>query len=203
MAEYDWCITNIPNYKEVCYSECPEDFKIDEVEESFKFAFEKIDGKWHQLKEETQILVLCAAEVGIQTVTMNNISGWLTRLAMLQGLYGPFMHNDVPVAALYQAQDVITELKEKYDDLPESVDTLEQVIAKSSKHVPIPKQMDPLVLIAHVGFTTKVEKKTWQKFCSSIASKADELIAQSIEKLEAIRAEKLKEQENEEVEGEQ
>jgi hypothetical protein len=200
MAKYDWCVTHIPNYKEVCYVECPEDFKIDDVDDNFLFAFEKFDDKWHQLKEETQLLILTAAEIGIQTITKNNVKGWLTRLSMLQGMYGPFVYNQVPVRGLYDALNVIKELKEKYEDLPESVEALETLIEGGSKTVPIPKALDPLVLMAHIGFSIKVEKKSWQQFCSGIAQESDKMIEEEIERLREL-SEKEKQENEQEVEG--
>lgn len=194
--KYDWCVTYIPNYKEVCYVECPEDFNIDEINEDFKFCFDKFDDKWHQLTEETQLLILTANDVGIQTITKNNVKGWLTRLSMLQGMYGNFMHNQAPVKGLYMASDVIQELKEKYNDLPKSVGELEEFLNTNPKNVPIPKQLDPMVLMAHIGFSMKVEKKSWQQFCSMIARTAEQLISENIEAIEQLRAEREAENNN-------
>ena len=134
MAKYDWCVTQIPNYKEVCYNECPDEFDIEDVHEDFKFAFTQFEDKWFQLTEETQLLILTAPDIGMQRVTKANVPGWLTRISMLQGMHGPFMYSSVPVKGLFQAWEVIKELKEKYDDLPPSVEELNTLIYKQEDH---------------------------------------------------------------------
>jgi hypothetical protein len=142
------------------------------------------------------MMIMLADNIGMNTITKNNVSGWLKRVAMMEGVYGHFTHNIVPIEGLYEAEEVIAELEEKYDDLPESVAALKETLSKIPKEIRLPKVLDPFIFMAHIGFQIDVPTKTWKEFCAYLSRVADNAIEESIDAIQARIAEKHKETNN-------
>ena len=184
----DFWLEEIPNYKELCFSKCPDDFDPKNVIADMQFTIQKFDDVWYAMKGETQVIVTMSAQVGLKRLNKQNAHEWLTRLAMLQGLHGHFLYDNVPVRALYVADAFIKEVHimsthraiELSVGAQEQFTELEGLVVDKPKHVSLPRQLDPLVVIAHGGFKNNVEAKSFDEFCRELRLKAENMIDENI-----------------------
>ena len=192
----DFWLEDINNYKDLCFAKCPEGFNPDDVIEDMKFTIEEFDDGWYAMKGETQVIVTMSAQVGLRRLNKQNAHEWLTRLAILQGLHGHFLYDNVPIRALYvaeafiQATDNMAEWANTIrlsDEAAEQFDEMKSLIVDKPKHISLPRQLDPLIIIAHGGFRTNVETKEFDEFCREIRLKAENLIDENIEQIKAER----------------